>query len=81
MKNPILAIREEHGLSRTEFGVITGIVAETVRQLETGIIKKPAPCVLEGLERMGYDAEQVLKEMEKWRDAYKEELISKVLAR
>lgn len=78
MKNPIEVIREEHGYSRTEFGVLCGVISETIRQVERGTIRNIAPGIKKALERLGYDTEQVARDMEAWREQYKEDLFKKV---
>lgn len=80
MKNPIEKIREEHGLNRSEFGVVLGVVPETVRQIETGTIKTLSPNVRKGLERLGHEPKEVAKELEAWREAYEKEILAKILA-
>ncbi|KGM46332.1 helix-turn-helix transcriptional regulator [Neobacillus niacini] len=67
MKNPLLAIREEKGLTVSEFGILAGVSPMTIQRIEQGNVQNITSDVLDILVGWGYSRGQFTKDYVKWK--------------
>lgn len=77
LKNPVVRIREELGLSRKELAHATGIRYDGLYLVEAGLIARPHRRLLEFLEGLGYDPKDVTREYLLYRQALHENVLRK----
>jgi len=67
MDNPIKKLRNELGLSRAQFAILTGVCFHTVQLHETGNTASLQPKLSAGLEVIGVDTETLAEDYLQWR--------------
>ncbi len=65
--NPIVALRSRLGLSRIQMAKKIGTTYGFLTQVELGYPMRLPQSIVEGLTRIGEDAEQIQREYRKWR--------------
>lgn len=66
MENPLISIRKEKDLTRTELGLLCKVSHMTIRRIEDGSVQHIKKSVLDTVERMGYKRQQLIDDYEKW---------------
>ncbi|MBY0144314.1 helix-turn-helix domain-containing protein [Neobacillus niacini] len=67
MKNPLVAIREEKGLTVSEFGILAGVSTMTIQRIEQGNVQNISSDVLDILEGWGYSRGQFTEDYVRWK--------------
>jgi len=65
-KHPLVAIREELGISRREFGLMCGLSYNRVYAVETGSLPWIPRRIVRALDRLGYDIRGFLEAHWEW---------------
>jgi len=69
MENPVLEIRTDLGIGRAQFSVLLGVSYGILSQTELGYPLTLPESVATGLERLGFDREQIEQEYRAWRSS------------
>jgi|LFRM01.1.fsa_nt_gb hypothetical protein len=69
MENPVLEIRKDLGIGRAQFSVLLGVSYGILSQTELGYPLTLPESVATGLERLGFDREQIEQEYRAWRSS------------
>ncbi|MBB6446545.1 helix-turn-helix domain-containing protein [Bacillus benzoevorans] len=67
MKNPLIKLREERGLTIAELALVGNVSVITVQRLENGSAKTISNNLLAAIQKLGYEPEKFRINYEAWR--------------
>lgn len=73
--NPVRRVRQQLGLSIRELAMACGVSYATLHAAETGLPAQVQAPILDGLARIGIDAEAVAGEYVAWREQQAAEIV------
>jgi DNA-binding XRE family transcriptional regulator len=74
MQNPVVALRNQLGLSRQELAVLLCVGYQTVYQVEAGLVSHIQSSIKNPLRRLGFDVDELDTEYLAWRDSLRQNL-------
>lgn len=78
MKNPVVAIRNEKGLTIADLSVLSSVSITTIHRVEKGSVSRISPDLLKAFERIGYNTKEVEADYNEWRKQKLQELEAKI---
>ncbi len=73
--NPIVALRQRHGMSRVEFATHLGVGYSILGHVEIGVLVRIPPSVAKGLIAKGVDVAEMQRRLSAWASLQREDIL------